>query len=195
MNEEDEKKNVINQIAWILNYQSKIEHQHIHFGDKPAGKKSEEEGDFEYVNFKFFDTRKFATTGQQQRFRNLLQGILPQMNADNGRDWVALYIAYHYYVNQLCLMKGYVNFFTDVESLLPGKLTKIRVEEKGDKRYKPYTDALSSECDKWFISSGSLPPMAEWRSANYHYKVDDDRKRRIQTLVKEIFQGMKEIVA
>lgn len=35
MNKEDDKKTVYNQMAWILNYQPKIEHQHIHMGNQP----------------------------------------------------------------------------------------------------------------------------------------------------------------
>lgn len=36
MSKEKEKKNVYNQMAWILNYQPTIKEQHIHMGDKPS---------------------------------------------------------------------------------------------------------------------------------------------------------------
>ena len=36
MSKEEDKKNVFNQMAWILNYQPTIKEQHIHMGDKPS---------------------------------------------------------------------------------------------------------------------------------------------------------------
>ena len=35
--------------------------------------------------------------------------------------------------------------------------------------------------------------MDEWRLQKYNYRVDDDRRGRIQDLVKEIYQGLKEM--
>lgn len=90
-------------------------------------------------------------------------------------------------------MKGYSDFFTDIERLLSGHLTKVKQEEvKGDKRYKSYTEALASECGNWFILDECLPEMAEWRSSKHAYRVDDNRRSRIQNLVKEIYQGLKD---
>jgi len=42
----NDKKNVFNQVAWILNYQPRIEHQHFHMGnqtveDEPMGEAAE----------------------------------------------------------------------------------------------------------------------------------------------------------
>ena len=36
MSKEQDKKNVYNQMAWILNYQPTIKEQHIHMGEKPS---------------------------------------------------------------------------------------------------------------------------------------------------------------
>ena len=36
MSKEEDKKNVYNQMAWILNYQPTIKEQHIHMGDKSS---------------------------------------------------------------------------------------------------------------------------------------------------------------
>ena len=36
MSKEEDKKNVFNQMAWILNYQPTIKEQHIHMGEKPS---------------------------------------------------------------------------------------------------------------------------------------------------------------
>ncbi len=39
----DDKNNVFNQFAWIMNYQSKIEHQHFHAGNDIEKEKQEAE--------------------------------------------------------------------------------------------------------------------------------------------------------
>ena len=36
MSKEQDKKNVYNQMAWILNYQPTIKEQHIHMGEKSS---------------------------------------------------------------------------------------------------------------------------------------------------------------
>lgn len=147
----------------------------------------------ELVDLKFFDSRKYGTMERQRKLRQLLLNVLPKMDVDSGRDWVAPYIAYHYYIGRQFIMKGYSDFFTDIERLLPGRLTKVKQEEaKGDKRYKSYTEALASECGNWFILDECLPEMAEWRSSKHAYRVDDTRRNRIQNLVKEIYQGLKD---
>ena len=47
MSKEEDKKNVYNQMAWILNYQPTIKEQHIHMGDKSAEVQKETNGDDE----------------------------------------------------------------------------------------------------------------------------------------------------
>jgi hypothetical protein len=47
------------------------------------------------------------------------------------------------------------------------------------------------ECSKWFILDDCLPPLQEWTSKKFEYQVDDTRKKRIQQLVKDIYQGLK----
>ncbi len=150
----------------------------------------------ELVDLKFFDAKKFGTIERQQKFRQVLLNVIPKMDVDSGRDWVAVYIAYHYYVKRLFIMKGYADFFSDIERLLPERLAKVKQKEpKGDKRYKSYTEALASECSYWFILDECLPEMAEWRSSKFNYRVDDNRRSRIQNLVKEIYQGLKDAEA
>lgn len=163
----------------------------VHDGEKVKDTEFVEE--VELVDLKFFDDRKFGTIKSQQKIREILQEVLPKMDVDSGRDWVVVYIAYHYYKQKLLIMKDFVKFFTDIEHLLPGKLTKVKQEEpKGDKRYKSYTEALSSECNNWFIVDGCLPEMTEWRSSKYRYYVDDEKRNRIQDLVKDVYQGLKD---
>ncbi len=157
--------------------------------------KQVDEEEYEFVDMEFFDRNRFNTLEKQNAFRRILKNILPRIDADNGRDWITVYIAYHYYIDKLAMMVDYVPFFADIERLMPGVLTKVNKEaDKGYKRYKAYTDLIRLETPNWFIINGCLPPMLEWTSTKYNYGVDIDRKRHIQKLVKEIYQGLKQMV-
>jgi hypothetical protein len=129
---------------------------------------------------------------RQHVLRSAVNGVLPRMDTESGRDWVAVYIAYHYYMERELIMKCHADFFADIDRLLPGVLKRVNKAETGaDKRYKAYTDTLRLECKCWFILNECLPPMQEWTSAKYPYPVDDDRRKRIQKLVIEIYQRLK----
>ena len=111
---------------------------------------------------------------------------------DADEEPTAQYIAYHYYMERELIMKCHADFFADIDRLLPGVLKRVNNAETGaDKRYKAYTDTLRLECKCWFILNECLPPMQEWTSAKYPYPVDDDRRKRIQKLVIEIYQRLK----
>ena len=166
------------------------EHVHVNINKQPE----QIVEDNEYVDLVFFDNKHFGTMERQNKLRCVLKKVLPRMDADNGRDWIAVYIAYHYFMNREFIMKGYADFFADIEGLLPGILTKVNKDyDKGDKRYKTYTELLASETTKWFILSECLPPFNEWRSKKYNYAVDDNRKNRIQDIVRDIYTEMKNI--
>ena len=167
------------------------DNQHVHVNVNRQPQEADDE-DYEYVDFVFFDDRRLSTMESQNSFRRVLKRVLPRMDVDSGRDWVAVYIAYHYYIGREYIMKGQSDFFKDIDALLPGVLTKVNDQEtSGDKRYKAYSDLLRLECPKWFILDECLPPMQEWTSKRFEYQVDDTRRRRIQQLVKDIYQGLK----
>lgn len=167
------------------------DNQHVHVNVNRQPQQADEE-DYEYVDFVFFDDRRLSTMESQIVFRRILKSVLPRMDVDSGRDWVAVYIAYHYYIGREFIMKGQSDFFRDIDALLPGVLTKVNDQEtSGDKRYKAYSDLLRLECPKWFILDECLPPMREWTSKRFEYQVDETRRRRIQQLVKDIYQGLK----
>lgn len=167
------------------------DNQHVHVNVNRQPQEADDE-DYEYVDFVFFDDRRLSSMESQNSFRRVLKRVLPRMDVDSGRDWVAVYIAYHYYIGREYIMKGQSDFFKDIDALLPGVLTKVNDQEtSGDKRYKAYSDLLRLECPKWFILDECLPPMQEWTSKRFEYQVDDTRRRRIQQLVKDIYQGLK----
>ena len=162
-------------------------------GEGEVGGKDTFEGEPVFIDLKFFTSKAFNSMERQAALRKLLKEFVQKINVNAGRDWVAIYIAYHYYTNARALMKKYADFFADIEALLPNVLTKVNKDEQGDKRYKKYTESLSTECDKWFVDDSCLPPMNEWTSAKYRYGVDDERKKKMQALVNEVCKGLKEI--
>lgn len=167
------------------------DNQHVHITQSGKESSSGDE-DCEYVDFVFFEDKRLSTMDAQNKLRRVLKGVLPRMDVDSGRDWVAVYIAYHYYIGREFIMKGQSDFFKDIHALLPGILTKVNeAENSNDKRYKVYSDLLRLECSKWFIFDDCLPPLQEWTSKKFEYQVDDTRKKRIQQLVKDIYQGLK----
>ena len=77
MSKEEDRKNVYNQIAWILNYQPKIEHQHIHWGSQGAEPEEQEtekteapEEPKEKLNL-FAPTKSLKEMLRQEWFKNL----------------------------------------------------------------------------------------------------------------------------
>lgn len=146
---------------------------------------------FEFVNLDFFTDSLFGTLAGQQKFRRIVNDVLPRMDEDSGRDWVAPYIAYHYYINKQLILKRFGKFFADIDKLLPGKLTKQIDNSNIDKRYKTYIDMLQRECKNWFIENNCLPAQQEWTDKKYDNYVGKDRRARIQQIVREIYLGLK----
>lgn len=193
MSKEDNKTSTVNQYAWILNYQPKIKHQHIH-GTDGNNERVKEDEEYEFVNLVFFDKKLFGTYERQIALRKILKEAFKRMMLDTGRDLVAVYIAYHFLKDQLLNLKGYTDFLQDMESIMPGMLPKIKEDETNrSQRYKSYAESLALECDKWFIENGCLPDKTMWKSSDNKYNVDDERRKRIQSLVTYILQGMKEV--
>ncbi len=162
-------------------------------GKGESGIKDTSEEEPVFVELKFFTAKAFKSMEGQAALRKLLKESLQTIIVDAGRDWIAFYIAYHYYTDTLKLMKQFAYFFADIEALLPNVLTKVNQDEQGDKRYKKYTESLSNECPKWFVDDGCLPPMNEWTSAKYRYGVDDERKKIMQKLANGAYRSLREI--
>jgi hypothetical protein len=166
-------------------------HVHITY---PGKVNQESDDDFEYVNLVFFDKKWFGTYERQLALRKILKEAFKRMLLDTGRDLVAVYIAYHFLKDQLLNLKGYTDFLQDLEGLMPGMLPKIKEDETTRAlRYKSYAESLALECEKWFIENGCLPDKRVWKSHEYKYNVDNERRNRIQKLVTDIYQGMKDI--
>lgn len=155
------------------------------------GKRNFEQVEYEFVNLEYFDSDTFNTSERQNHLRHILQEAMKRMDMESGMDSIAIFIAYIYYIGKELNIKKYKSLFTDIEGLLPGSLPKVNENETGDKRYKRYTESLAAETKKWFICDECLPPQKEWLSNDYKYQVEEDRRKRIQGLVKQIYSGLK----
>ena len=191
MNKEDNQQLAINQFAMIWNYNAHVEHQYNYNMSKGDMQILD---DYEFVDLLFLDRKLFGTYERQIALHKLLKDVFKRMLLDTGRDLVAVYIAYHFLKDQLLNLKGYTDFLQDLEGLMPGMLPKIKEDETTRAlRYKSYAESLALECEKWFIDNGCLPDKRVWKSLDYQYNVDNERRNRIQKLVSDIYQGMKDI--
>ena len=70
----DDKQNIYNQMAWILNYQPTIAHQHIHMGNQEAEDETmdEEAEDETILRNQIFDGRLFDTNDKLLRLRKVI---------------------------------------------------------------------------------------------------------------------------
>ena len=150
-------------------------------------------GEAELVDLDFFDDGCFQSVEGQRMLRELLLSMISRIDVNSGRDWIGVYIAWHFFTGKLVLMKQYADFFSDIDALLPGALAKKGNKGQGYVLYKSYIASLTLECEKWFIEKGCLPKMNEWRSMRYYYQVEDDRRGRVQDVVTEFYQGLMRI--
>lgn len=148
--------------------------------------------EWEAVELKFFNMKKYGSDEKQQRLRKVLRYASTKIDTSNGRDWFCVYAAERYVEDCTGCKLDYVEFFTDIETLLPGVLRKINTQEKGYKRYKSYSELLRREADDWFVINGSLPPINEmvYRLA---FGCDEKQFRRYSRIIKDLYKMMKDI--
>ena len=144
-----------------------------------------------FVNLRFLT--KLDTATKQEAFRQAINNILPNINHDNGRHWVSIYIAYTYAIGKRVLLEDYYLFFSDIEALFPKLLEKINPNETGSNRYSRYTDLLSQECKLWFIDNGRLPELNEWTSSKYVYQVKKEWRSTVHELTNILINAFKKI--
>ena len=183
LRDEDRSLEGFHKVPDIGEYYKKKERMNQHADD-----------DFEMVNLVFFNTKMFGTYEKQLALRNLLMEVFKQIALHTGRDLVAVYIAFHFLINHLRIIEKFTDFFQDIDRLMPNMLPKVKDGAIRTKRYKSYIESLSTECKKWFIVDGSLPDIRIWKSNDCKYQVDNIRRKRIQSLVTDIYQRMKNII-
>lgn len=147
------------------------------------------------VRLKFFKDRCFRNIGGQESLKDLIKSIRPRINVNSGKDWIALYFGYLLIKDERAPFKKFTAFFSDIEELLPGLLEKLNINGKGYDRYRSYIDALSAECDKWYIDKGCIPQIDMFRDKYYRFHSDNFFQDRIKPLILEIYIKLKLIVA
>ena len=147
----------------------------------------------EPVKLKFFNERIYHTSEEQQSLRNILKNGISSIDTTNGRDWFAFYAAYRYVQDLRKKKLAYVDFFSDIENLLPEALPKLNRDEKGDKRYKHYTTQISKELDNWYVDGGKLPPLNNLAYDSYHFRCSKDMFKSLEGIIKYLFKELKHI--
>ena len=172
------------------------DNKNLHFyygGTKPiTEEKDEEEEPWKAVDLNFFDMKKYGSDEKQQKLRKLLKYAAKKIDTNNGRDWFCVYAADRYVEDSLGTKLEYVEFFSDIELLLPGVLKRIRENETGNKRYKPYSELLRREADNWYVIEGNLPPINEM-VYSLAFGCNDVQFKRYCKIIKDLYRQMKAI--
>lgn len=155
--------------------------------------KVEAETPFIPCELKFFDQSLFGSEDKQPKLIEMLNKVMTQIDTTSGRGWFVVYAGYRYFKNQLAVKGDYSTFFTDIENLLPGVLTKIDSGENGDKRYHNYAQLLGREVDAWYMDKGKLPPINEITTWKLHFDGNINRYEKSCIVINQVWKQLKQI--
>lgn len=184
-------KNNFNNKLYGKSIKAKTVVMNNYYGEKKAQVEEEEEP-WKAVDLKFFDMKKYGSDEKQQKLRKLLKYAANKIDTNNGRDWFCVYAANRYVEESLGTKLEYVEFFSDIELLLPGVLKRIRENETGYKRYKSYSELLRREAEDWYVFDGSLPPINEMVYSR-SLGCTEGQFKRISIIIKDLYRQMKAI--
>lgn len=145
------------------------------------------------VKLSFFDSRLYIIAEEQQELRKLLQAEQTNIDTNNGRDWFAFYAAYRYVRKCNSTKKGYVDFFSDIEKLLPGVLLKLNNDKVGDQRYRHYTIQLSKEVDNWYVDNNKLPPINRLVFNDYAFRCTEEMFNKLEIIIRRLFNSFNSL--
>lgn len=171
------------------------DNQNVYIDGFRQGHKEKEtppEEAWEMKELKFFSMKKYCTDAKQIALRDLLQSVTKRIDVNNGREWFCVYAANRYVEECTGSKLGYVEFFTDIETLLPGRLKNVNAAETGYKRYKSYSELLRREADDWFVFNGCLAPINELVYSSC-YGCTKDQFKKYNPIIKDLYRGMKSI--
>ena len=187
------KPTVNNQFAWILNYQPKIEHQHIHMGRQTDDDVQDAEEVFVPRQLQFFDMVAFGSEEKQPKLIAMLRDVAQQIDTTSGRGWFCIYAGYRYFKQQLAVMGGYADFFADIEALMPDILTKIDTSKEGEARYHNYTQLLGREAQAWYMDKDKLPPLNEITFWQNRFDGDKNRFAKSARSIIDVYKRLRAI--
>ena len=191
MSNEEYQQLAIHQFAMIWNYNAHVEHQHNYYNGKPM--KADAEEVFVPRKLRFFDMVVFGSKEKQPKLIAMLREVAQQKNTTSGRGWFCIYAGYRYFKQQLAVMGGYTDFFTDMEALVPDMLTKIDTTKEGEARYHNYTQLLGREASAWYMDGKKLPPLNEITVWKERYRGDKNRYATNAQMIIDVYKRLKTI--
>lgn len=142
---------------------------------------------------KFFDQSQFGSEEMQPKLIAMLKDVAVKIDVNSGRDWFTVYAGYRYYQKQLGLRGDYTDFFTDIEHLLPGVLSKIDSTKDRTERYQKYTVVLGREVDCWYMKENCLSPINELTLWKSRFTGDANRFEKNAQIIIEIYKRLRQI--
>lgn len=171
------------------------DNEHIHFHSEriqPKVKEATKEKEWVMHELKFFDMKKFDTAEKQLKLSQILREMAMKIDRSTGREWFGLYAAYRYAKRETGIDGSYVDFFSDIEALIPDMLTIMNREARGDLRYKNYTKGLGKEVRDWYVDNKILPPINSLIYRSYHFGCNEDRFMKLKGIISELYIWLKE---
>ena len=141
----------------------------------------------------FFDMVQFGSEEKQPKLIAMLKEVVQQIDTTSGRGWFCIYAGYRYYKQQLAVSGGYVDFFADIEALVPDLLTKIDAAKVGEPRYHNYTQLLGREASAWYMDGKKLPPLNEITSWKDRFDGDKNRYATSAKIIIDVYKRLKKI--
>ena len=183
MSKEEEKKNVYNQMAWILNYQPTIKEQHIHMGEKS----SVEETSAESVNSKDYT------------------GSVPEDNSTGDDNSKLNFFAPKKVLKEILLEEWFDSICVNKE-LYHKEWRENLVDDLMASEHRVYIAKQWQHADKWLTIKGQFVGALVWagilRGSNLaiartilgisHNTRNDEEKKEANTFAKYMGQGNKE---
>ena len=141
----------------------------------------------------FFDMVQFGSEEKQPKLIAMLKEVAQQIDTTSGRGWFCIYAGYRYFKQQLAVMGGYADFFTDMEALVPDMLTKIDTSKEGEARYHNYTQLLGREASAWYMDGKKLPPLNEITVWKNRFNGDKNRFAANAKIIIDVYKRLKTI--
>ena len=173
------------------------DNQNVYINGFRQGRKEKEvppEEAWEMKELKFFSMKDFGSAEKQLALSKVLREAALKIDRDNGRDWFGFYAAYRYAKKQSGVNGGYVDFFSDIEALIPDMLLIEDQEAKGDVRYKNYTKALGREVKDWYVDDKHLPPLNSLVYRSFHFKCPESRFIKLKPIISELYRWLVETI-
>ena len=191
MSNEEYQQLAIHQFAMIWNYNAHVEHQHNYYNGKPM--KADAKEVFVPRQLHFFDMVAFGSEEKQPKLIAMLKEVAQQIDTTSGRGWFCIYAGYRYFKQQLAVIGGYTDFFSDIEALVPDLLTGIDVTKEGEVRYHSYTVLMGREASAWYMDGKKLPPLNEITVWKNSFNGDKNRYAANAQIIIDVYKRLKTI--